>query len=229
MFGVQVIPLDTDKLRLDFQWNRGFNIFDNPNAAGAQVGDIDWYGVGALSSLRSVGPGNLTMFASGGLSVTHPNGKHALLAGPGSPDSGAGLLFNGTDVQDRTGYAIYAGLRYDLPSGTKIGLEYNHGSEYWITFAPAADDLWTSKLGTRGNVYEAYLIQELPLQAISSYLAKAFFKIGYQYYDFEYTGSNNWIGAPVNMSQLTASPFNAQMFAPVKSAHDVYATFEVRL
>lgn len=229
MLGVQLVPVDIDPVRIDFQWNRGFNIFDNPNNVGAQIGDIDWFGAGALSTLKDVGPGALTLFASGGLSVTHPNGKHALLAGLNSPDSGAGLLVNGPDKSSNTGYSVYAGLRYDLPSGTKIGGEYNHGSEFWIPFVPAADDMWTSKLGTRGNVYEAYLIQELPLVPIASFTSKTFIRIGYQYYDFTYTGSNNWVGAPVKVSDLTASPMNAQMFAPLKSAHDIYATFEVKL
>ncbi len=228
MLGVQVIPVDIDPIRIDFQWNRGFDIFDNPNAVGNQVGDIDWYGVGLLSSLKNIGPGNLTSFASVATSITHPNGKHALLAGPGSPDSGAGLLVNGPDKTDHTGYGAYVGLRYDLPSGTKLGGEYNYGSKFWMPFDPAADDMWTSKLGTRGNVYEAYLIQELNLAPISSFVSKAFVKVGYQYYDFTYTGSNNWIGAPVKISELTASPFNAQMFAPLKSAQDVYGTFEVK-
>ncbi len=191
MMGIQIVPIDTDPLRLDFQWNRGFNIFDNPNNVGNELGDIDWYGLGALSTLKSVGPGSLTLFASTGMSITHPNGNHALLAGAGSPDSGAGLLINGADVKDNTGYSAYVGLRYDLPTGTKLGAEYNYGSKYWMPFDPAADDMWTSKLGTRGNVYEAYIIQELKLQPISSYLSKVFFRLGYQYYDFEYTGSNN--------------------------------------
>ncbi|ACM20531.1 protein of unknown function DUF3373 [Geotalea daltonii FRC-32] len=228
MMGIQIVPIDTDPLRLDFQWNRGFNIFDNPNNVGNQLGDIDWYGLGALSTLKNVGPGNLNLFASTGMSITHPNGNHALLAGAGSPDSGAGLLMNGTDVKDNTGYSAYVGLRYDLPTGTKLGAEYNYGSKYWMPFDPAADDMWTSKLGTRGNVYEAYIIQELKLQPISSYLSKVFFRLGYQYYDFEYTGSNNWVGAPVKIADLTASPMNAQMFAPLKSAQNIYATFEVK-
>ncbi len=228
MFGIQVVPIDIDPIRIDFQWNRGIHIFDNPNNVGNQLGSIDWFGAGALSMLKNVGPGNLTLFASAGMSVTHPNGNHALLAGAGSPDSGAGLLFNGTDVKDRTGWSAYAGARYDLPFGTKIGAEYNHGSEFWMPFDPAADDMWTSKLGTRGNVYEVYLIQELPLQPISSFVSKVFFRLGYQYYDFTSTGSNNWIGAPVKISELTASPMNAQMFPPLKSAHDIYGTFDVR-
>jgi opacity protein-like surface antigen len=229
MLGFQLIPVDTDPIRIDFQYNRGFNIFDNPNNVGKQLGDIDWFGVGLLSTLKQIGPGTLNSFASGGLSITRPNGNHALLDGAGSPDSGAGLLVNGPDTSSHTGWSVYAGLRYDLPTGTKIGAEYNHGSEFWMPFDPAADDMWTSKLGTRGNVYEAYLIQELPLQPISSYNAKTFIRLGYQYYDFTYTGSNNWVGAPVKVSDLAASPMNAQMFAPLKSAHDIYATFEVKL
>ena len=66
--------------------------------------------------------------------------------------------------------------------------------------------MWTSKVGTRGNVYEGYVIQELKLKPISSYLSKVFFRVGYQYYDFDYTGSNNWIGAPVKISDLALSP-----------------------
>jgi hypothetical protein len=126
----------------------------------------------------------------------------------------------------QTGWAAYLGLRYDLPSNTKLGLEYNHGSEKWITFAPSADDMWTAKVGTRGNVYEVYAIQELNLKPISSYLAKAFFKVGYQYYDFEYTGSNNWVGAPQKISKLTGAEL--QLLAPVKIAQNIYGTFEVR-
>ena len=229
MVGIAVVAIDTDPIRFDFQWNRGINIFDNPNNVGEELGDIDWYGLGALSTLKNVGIGNLHLFASTGMSVTHPNGKHAMMDfGSGPQDTGAGLLVNGSDTSDETGYSAYLGMRYDLPTGTKLGAEYNYGSEYWMPFDPAADDMWTSKLGTRGNVYEAYVIQELKLKPISSYFSKAFFRLGYQYYDFQYTGSNNWVGAPVDISDLSASPMNAQMLPPLKSAHDIYATFEVK-
>lgn len=165
MLGIAIVPIDTDPLRIDLQWNRGFNIFDNPNKVTNQLGDIDWYGMGALSTLKHVGPGNLTLFASTGLSITHPNGNHALMNfGSGLQDTGAGLLVNGPDKTDHSGYSAYVGLRYDLPSGTKLGAEYNYGSKYWMPFDPAADDMWTSKLGTRGNVYETYIIQEAPAE-----------------------------------------------------------------
>ena len=76
-------------------------------------------------------------------------------------------------------------------------------------------------------MYEVYVIQELNAAPISSYFAKTFFRIGYQYYDFQYTGSNNWIGAPVKTSDL-ANPQNAQIFVPLKNAQDLYATMEVK-
>jgi hypothetical protein len=90
---------------------------------------------------------------------------------------------------------------------------------------PASDDLWTSKVGTRGNVYEGYIIQELPLKPISSYVSKAFFRAGYQYYDFEYTNSNNWVGAPVKISDI--KPTDMMLLTPLKKATDIYVTFEV--
>lgn len=80
--------------------------------------------------------------------------------------------------------------------------------------------------GSRHNVYEAYLIQEINFKAISRY-GKAFFRLGYPYYDFKYTGSNNWVGRPMNISDLGNSPANAQMFPALDHAQDIYATFDV--
>jgi hypothetical protein len=234
MLGLAVIPVDTDPLRVWLQWNRGFNIFDFPvmsnstfgdTAPSTNLGSIDWYGAGAMSTLKNVGPGNLNFFADFGLSITHPNDNVSGQAG--FQGLGTGAFFAPEAPSDKTGWAGYAGVRYDLPSKTKLGFEFNHGSKNWITFAPASDDMWTSKVGVRGNVYEPYVIQELNLKPISSYFSKAFFKIGYQYYDFEYTGSNNWVGAPVKISDINPTN-NMMLLAPVKTAQDVYATFEVK-
>ena len=233
MLGIAVIPVDTDPLRVWLQWNRGFNIFDFPvmsntvfgnTAPATNLGSIDWYGGGFMSTLKKVGPGSLNIFVDGGLSITHPNDNVSAQAG--FQGLGTGAFFQPEAPSDKTGWAVYAGIRYDFPSKTKIGFEYNRGSKNWITFAPAADDMWTSKVGVRGNVYEPYIIQELNLKPISSYFAKAFFKIGYQYYDFEYTGSNNWVGAPVKIASIQST--DMLLMAPVKSAHDIYATFEVK-
>jgi hypothetical protein len=233
MLGVSVIPIDTDPLRVWLQWNRGFKIFDFPvmentvfgnTAPATNLGDIDWYGAGAMSTLKNVGPGSVNLFADFGLSVTHPNGNVSDNAGFQGLMSGA-FFAQDFAPKDQTGWAVYTGIRYDLPSKTKLGFEFNHGSKYWITFAPSADDMWTSKVGTRGNVYEPYVIQELNLKPISNHFAKAFFKLGYQYYDFEYTGSNNWVGAPVKISDIKST--DLMLMAPMKSAYNIYGTFEV--
>lgn len=232
MLGLAIIPIDTDPLRVWLQWNRGFNIFDFPvmtnsafgdTAPSVNLGDIDWYGIGAMSTIKNVGPGSLNFFADFGLSVTHPNNNVSANAGFQGLLTGGFLAPEAPD--DKTGWAAYLGVRYDLPSKTKLGFEYNHGSKNWITFAPSADDMWTSKVGTRGNVFEPYIIQELNLKPISSYTSKAFFKIGYQYYDFEYTGSNNWVGAPKKISDIQSS--DLLLMTPLKSAQNIYATFEV--
>jgi len=237
MLGVQIVPYDTDLFHAEFQYNRGMNIFNTPvmltgnfqdSSPSVDLGNIDWYGLDFLGKVKNVGIGNLNWFVDGAVSDTHPNNNTVKIPTTnfGTVDSGAGLLYTGTP-QSKTGWAVYVGTRYDIEkTGTKLGFEFNHGSKDWITFAPAADDMWTSKLGTRGNVYEGYIIQELKLKPISSYLSKTFFRIGYQFYDFDYTGSNNWVGGPVSIGNLN-TPMNAQMLTPLKNAQDLYATFEV--
>ena len=232
MIGVNVVPYDTDNLTIELQWNRAIDIFDfppdfvitNPNLIkafgtntfqpSANLGNIDQFGGVVTGKVLE----NLNLFASAALSKTHPNGHRSML--------GPGLLDN-AGTTSHTGYGLYVGGRYDMPStGTMIGAEYNHGSKNWITFAPAADDMWTSKLGTRGNVYEGYVIQEIKKRLISKN-GLAFFRLGYQYYTFNYTGSNSWLGSSVSMDDLN-NPMNAQLFAPVRHAQDIYLTFDVR-
>ncbi len=232
MLGVALIPIDTDPIRVWMQWNRGFNIFDAPTmnntyfgntSPKVNLGDIQWWGAGVMSTLKKIGPGDLNLFADAAISDTRPNQN--VSAQFGFQGLLTGAFFNPEAANSKRGQAAALGMRYDLPSKTKIGIEYNHGSKNWITFAPAADDMWTSKVGTRGNVWEGYLIQELNSKPISSYFSKTFFRLGYQKYNFEYTGSNNWVGAPVKISDV-----NGQMMTttPLKNASNLYATFEVR-
>jgi uncharacterized protein (DUF2147 family) len=232
MLGVAFVPLDTEKARVWLQWNRGINIFDAPKmtntyfgntAPSINLGDIDWFGAGIMGKLRNVGKGDLNYFVDLGLSKTHPNQN--VSANFGFQGLLTGAFFAPEAPSDKTGTAVYMGVRYDLPSKTKLGFEYNHGSKNWITFAPAAADMWTTKVGTRGNVYEAYLIQELDAKPIASAQAKSFFRLGLQMYDFKYTGSNNWVGAPVKISDV-----NGQMMTmtPLSKAYDLYGTVEVK-
>lgn len=247
LIGLNVVPYDTDNLRVELQWNRAFNMMSNPpidtwGDVQANVGDIDQFGTLVMGKINNVGPGDLNLFASAAMSRSHPSGKTYSLPfgfmdmnGNGMFDSGDmqfagdyGLLNDGTSTEDHTGSAIYVGARYDLKNtGTKIGLEYNYGSKYWIAFAPAADDMWASKLGTRGNVYEAYVIQEIKSKPISK-LGKAYARLGFQHYDFNYTGSNGWLGDPRKISDLnTFNPMDTQMYPPLRKANNIYLTFDV--
>jgi len=228
--GLNIVPYDTENLHVEVQWNRGIDIFDStPDEIGlgpvtTNLGDIDWLGGVVMGRVL----GNLNLFASAAISKTHPENFNAM---------GISLLescdpITGCAKDSHTGYGVYVGARYDiLSTGTKIGAEYNHGSENWISMIPAGDDIWTSKLGTRGNVYEVYVIQELLKKPISKN-GKAFFRLGYQYYNFEFTGSNSWLGKPTDIDDLTddpmTGPLNAQFFTPIESAHDVYLTFDVQ-
>lgn len=55
---------------------------------------------------------------------------------------------------NRTGYMALAGLRYSFPNDerTKLGFEYNYGSQYWFNFAQASDDIIAPKTNTRGTM-----------------------------------------------------------------------------
>ncbi len=232
MIGIAVVPIDTDPLRVWLQWNRGMNIFDAPTmsntyfgntAPKTNLGDIDWFGVGFMSTHKNVGPGTLQVFGDVGMSVTRPNNN--VSAQFGFQGLMTGAFFNPEAPSDKTGTAIALGVRYDLPSQSKFGFEWNHGSKNWITFAPAADDMWTAKMGTRGDVYEAYYIQELDSKPISSFFSKAFFRVGVQYYKFDYTGSNNWVGAPVAIGDVNG---NLMTTTPLEDATNLYATLEVK-
>ncbi|MDO9144795.1 DUF3373 domain-containing protein [Rhodoferax sp.] len=232
MVGISVVPIDTDPLRVWLQWNRGMNIFDAPTmsntyfgntAPKTNLGDIDWFGVGFMSTHKNVGPGTLQVFGDVGMSITRPNNN--VSAQFGFQGLMTGAFFNPEAPSTKKGTAVALGVRYDLPSRSKFGFEWNHGSKNWITFAPAADDMWTAKMGTRGDVYEAYYIQELDRQPISSFFSKAFFRVGVQYYKFDYTGSNNWVGAPVAIGDVNG---NLMTTTPLEDATNLYATFEVK-
>ncbi|HEY3346336.1 MAG TPA: DUF3373 family protein, partial [Nitrospirota bacterium] len=234
MLGLQFSPYSTENLSAVFQWNRAFNLFGFPETntsasfgKNTNLGDIDQFGGVITGKIEKLGPGDLNLFTSTAASITHPNTNLVTVLAGGNTIPVGGMLYDapgfGGTKQDKTGYSVYLGGRYDIvKTSTKIGAEYNYGSKNWITFTPASDDMWTSKLGTRGNVYEVYLIQDLNQKAISRF-GKAYLRLGYQNYQFNYTGSNNWVGSPKKITELN-NPMNAQMFSPLKTARDLYLT-----
>jgi hypothetical protein len=235
--GLNAALYDTDNLHVEVQYQKGWNIFDAPSdgsdltgPVSHNLGDIDWIGAVVMGKVAG-----FNLFISAAQSKSDPNDQLFTIDsdGDGIPDMGvAGLLYDAAALggvkESHTGTAVYLGGRYDIAStGTKIGAEYNQGSKYWVGMVPAGDDIWTSKLGTRGSVYEVYIIQELQNKALTK-KGQAFFKLGYQSYKFDYTGSNNWVGAPKKISELPNSPANGQMLVPIEKATDLYLTFDVR-
>jgi hypothetical protein len=181
---------------------------------------------------------NFNYFLSGGWSRTDPGG-HGMFndyATAMIPQPDGTMLPNpewrpNTDTED--GYSIYAGIRYDMPDiGLKLGAEYNYGSEYWVAFTPGHDDLYLSKLATRGQVAEVYMIYDLPTgEAVSKY-AKTFIRLGYQHYWFDYTGVD-WgfkpydTDNPMEMTAAYTMALASGLQLPVESADQVYLTLDV--
>ena len=146
------------------------------------VGDMDLYGV-HLQAADFLGS-NFDVFASWAGNSADANGNIA----PGSEMFGGwGLLSDGND--DKSGSAIYAGLRYTIPckplNQPKIGFEYNHGSKYWMSMTMASGEMF-NKLATRGDAYELYYIQPVN--------KNLFFRAGYTRIEYDYTGSGSHLG-----------------------------------
>ena len=163
---------------------------------------------------------NFNFFLVGSWSRTDPSGYDEV---------GNSLLGSwwDDDLSAKDGFSFYTGLRYDIDAaGIKLGAEYNWGSENWISMSPGHDDLYNSKLATRGQVAELYMIYDLPTGEAISKFAKTFMRFGYQHYWYDYTGSGSWLGAPADIDALASDPLNAQFFAPVEEQDQVYVTFE---
>jgi hypothetical protein len=128
---------------------------------------------------------------------------------------------------DKDGYSFYTGVRYDIPDQPfKIGLEYNYGTKNWISFTPGNDDIYASKLATRGHVIEAYGLWNIPAGEAVSKFGKAFMRLGYQHFMYDYTGSGFWLGEPIDIDELKNDPLNAQFYTPVDTMDQVYLSLE---
>jgi hypothetical protein len=149
----------------------------------ANLGDMD---LATLLLLRKDGPVN--WFVSYGWNKSRPNGVTTPFGG---------LLSDPYETpESHTGNAVYAGVRVDMNKNrTMLGLEYNHGSEYWFNFAQGADDLVAPKTSARGDVYEAYLLHKLHKNVM--------LKLDYIRYDYGHSGSGWHVGAP---KELDATP-----------------------
>jgi hypothetical protein len=165
-------------------WNMPF-FFETPDLNGIEVsntelGNMDIWGL--HFQIQDVKASGFDLFLSYGGNKSDPNGN--------APFGMFGML-SSDGQESETGYSIYTGLRYTIPSEAlrraKLGFEFNHGSQYWFSMTAGSPDLF-NKLATRGNVYDFYYIQP-----VNKYL---FFRTGYMYMDYSYTGSDNYMGTP---------------------------------
>jgi hypothetical protein len=155
-------------------------------------------------------------------------------------------IYNGTnpiplipvEKKTRTGYAVYAGVRFPIPQvcGAKLGLEYNYGSKWWMPFHIGSDDPYMNKLSTRGHVAEVYWQQDLPVGAKLVKNGRALLRVGFQYYWFDYYGSGNWLETPrkisdikkwVNSGDLNQVMKAMTMYVPIDTMWNLYGSLEL--
>lgn len=137
---------------------------------------------------------DIDLFLAGSWTHTNPSN---LSRNPFYEIMGMGLLSSNGELKARDGYSIYAGAIFPMPYDARLGIEYNWGSEYWLNFTGAEDSLVASKLAARGQVWEVYYHQPI-------FKRNFFLTLGGQYYDYEYTGSGNPLGAPVKISEASS-------------------------
>jgi Protein of unknown function (DUF3373) len=156
----------------------------------ANIGSLDIVTLLAESKIGDIG-----FFGDFALSYAKPSG---ISGNPIMQFLGTDALLNSNGEQNnQTGYSIWAGVKTELPWEGTIGFEYNWGSEYWIGFTGGEDNPAGSKLATRGSVYELFYNHPMLDKKLT-------LSLGAQYYDYDYTGSGNPMGAPVKISDMSA-------------------------
>ncbi|MCH9739783.1 MAG: DUF3373 family protein [Epsilonproteobacteria bacterium] len=165
------------------------------------------------------------VFASFAWSKSLPDGNNQVMGmmGPrGAIGAAAG--------EEQTGTSYWLGAQVPVEAlGGKLGVEYNHGSEYWRPFTYGEDTMIGSKLAARGDAIEVYYTQPLA-KGLSAQLRWT--KI-----DYDYTGSQGFFGAggtPIKISDLKAGaamgdPMSQQMLAStIEEAQDIRAYIRYR-
>ena len=187
----------------------------------------------SIAEPKAIGEMPMTMFFSNGTDVVP------------FPMTLYYTLLNGTSLdktqikkKTRTGYAVYAGVRFPIPQvcGAKLGLEYNYGSKWWMPFHIGSDDPYMNKLSTRGHVAEVYWQQDLPVGAKLVKNGRALLRVGFQYYWFDYYGSGNWLETPRKISDIKkwAKSTNLMdqmkamtMYVPIDTMWNLYGSLEI--
>ena len=217
--GSAVMPFSVVGQNTDLSTDNSYDVYEiTPNYFGsasrteatAEVGDMEWHSL--IAQGETFGFNWFTSFA---MSKSKPDGR-SLAAMYQFMDQDTML---GSD-SSKTGNSIWLGVSTPtLPvTGGKFGFEYNQGSKYWVSMTGAEDDLVGSKLAVRGKVYELYYHQPI--------VGKRFFAtVGYQHFDYDYTNSGSYLGAPVKIED--ANGLNTMM-AVTDKVNKLYASFTYR-
>lgn len=216
------------------QTYQAFNVINYPNFQDPII-DANFGSLSGMGARKNLGDilhsaavfenkiSNLKYFVSGGWSQSQPDAD-----GMFNDFAAMAMGLTGPNTDDEDGYSVYLGVRYDIDNiGLKIGAEFNYGTENWLAMSPGHDDIYMSKLATRGQVYEVYGLYDLPTGEVISKYAKTFIRIGYQHYEYDYFGSGDWNMAPYDLSDA-GDQAKLQMLGldPVEQADQVYLTFE---
>eukprot|EP01029_Cantina_marsupialis_P015329 TRINITY_DN336169_c0_g1_i1.p1 TRINITY_DN336169_c0_g1~~TRINITY_DN336169_c0_g1_i1.p1 ORF type:complete len:534 (-),score=94.74 TRINITY_DN336169_c0_g1_i1:311-1912(-) len=101
--------------------------------------------------------------------------------------------------ESKTGYSYWFGVDAPCPispDNSRIGVEFNHGSQYWRPMTYGEDNFVGSKIATRGDAWEIYRNQKIT-NSLSWHLS-------YLYMKYDYTGSNAFFGTegtPMTMAE----------------------------
>ncbi len=187
------------------------NAMDSDPDHNKNLGDIDF--IGMMAQATNLYDTGLDLFAHFGMSQARPSKELYSFHG-----QNFGLLKDTlNDTSTKNGYAFWIGGRYTLDSlnHTKIGLEYNHGTEYWVTATQGSYDVY-NKLATRGDAFELYGIY--PVNRYS------FIKLGGVYIDYDYTDSGWYQKRPHKITTLAPD----QKSGVMDSLQSIYLQFSVR-
>jgi hypothetical protein len=173
-----------------------FKAFDLPGFNQVEMGNVLMSGSMAAGTMEQMGDmsgaavsvlvdgltedgflADTKVFGSVAWSKTHP--KNGL--------NSAGMEYDMLgSTESETGTSFWVGTQLPVMEKGKLGLEYNHGSQYWRPFSYGEDTMIGPKTAVRGNAYEAYFTYQLT-EALSA-------QIRYTKLDYEYTGSNAFFG-----------------------------------
>jgi hypothetical protein len=228
------LPFLSEKTLLSLAYFRGMDLTDIPSGltvnfpdpwnsnaqrvtATANLGDVDLFGFVLESQNFGV-----DWFVTAGCNIFHPNGNLSQYGfgslGNNDPRYAEQLGSSpaASPTTSHAGFSVFTGFKVPIPIlHSKVGFEYNYGSQYWFSFTQASDDI-NNKLATRGHVFEPYWI-------LNIYKDNLLARMGYQYYLYEYSLSGWHIGEPVPVED------GGTYFYPTpREVHNLYAMLEFR-